>query len=363
MRINKATRSIVFAMGMFLFLLTVGAAIPQNIQSQNQNLVVTLVEGNWVVRLNIETGEEEKLYHSDKWWTHSISVSPNSRYIAFIEETKPECNRDGVYVVAPQRNLVILDGSGKVVNRLDDKDVKKYVWSPDAEKIAFVSFKPCDCDYKYKCPSGAWVFDLNTLELTNIRDRATEINWTVFDSAVYLYDGAVVIRNPVTQKIEATEYKDIYFSPDGKYYLKLWKDEGRPIQLYETSTNGRLFDIKVYQRLLPSGETAESFPKDIGDLWSSHDLRFPHGWVFNSGHFLLFTKSDVITETKGEGPVKVVKSRKVRSVKNFIYDPEQKEVVKEFEGAISSWVGDGSRIIVERDGKFVVLTYEDVYGE
>ncbi len=344
-----------FALSVVVLLLVV---VSKSAKSPGQGILVKLVKGNWVVRLNIETGKEDKLYHSDKWWTHSISVSPNNRYISFIEETQPKCNRDGVYVVAPRRNLVILDGSGKVVSRIEDMDMKKYVWSPDAEKIAFLTFKPCDCDYKYKCPTGAWVFDLNTSELTKIRDRATEINWAVFDNAVYLYGYGPVVRwDPLSQKPESTVYKDIYFSPDGKYYLRLWKDEGRPIQLYETSTNERLFDIKVYERLLPPGETAEPFPTDIGDLWSSHDLEAPYGWVFNSDHLLLFTKADVITETEGEGPVKVVKSRKVRSVENFIYDPEQKKVIKEFEGAVSSWIGDGSKIIVEKDDK---VMFEDI---
>lgn len=330
-------------------------AVSKSAKSPASAIVVRLVEGNWVVRLNIETGEEQKLYHSNKWWTHSISVSPTNRYIAFIEETQPECTRDGVYAVAPKRSLVILDGSGNVVSRVDDKDITKYVWSPDGEKIAFLSFKPCDCDYQYKCPTGAWVFDIHTSEVRKIADKAQAINWAIFDRAIYLYHRGEVERwSPVYGKREITQYRDIFFSADGQYYLSLWKNEDRPIQIYETSTNKRLFDIKVHERFLPAGEVAKSIPKDLGELWSSHDAEYPYGWVLNSGHLLLFIKTDVTTETEGEGPVKVVKSRKVRSVRNFIYDPEQRKVVKEFEGAVSSWIGDGSQIIVEKEDKIML---------
>lgn len=331
---------------------------PNSAQTPVSSILVKTVEGNWIVRLNMATGEEERIYHSNKGRAHTIAVSPDNRYISFIEETELERTRDGAYVVTPRRDLVLLDGTGKVIARIEDKDVRRYVWNPSGDKIAFLSFQPCDSDYEFRCPTGAWVFDLNTSELVKIKERATEINWAVFDSAVYLYDNSEVVKwHPEAKTPVITDHKDILFSPDGKYYLRLWKDEGKPIQLYETNSNEELFAIKVYEGLLPPGISAVPFPADIGELWSSHDLEAPYGWVFNSGHLLLFTKVDAIVETAGEGPVKAVKSIEVRSVKNFVYDPEQRKVVKEFEGAISSWIGDGSRIIVEKDDK---VLFEDI---
>lgn len=327
-------------------------AVTKNVPSQNKNLIVRVDKENCIVSLKTDTGEIQKLYHSDKYWTHSLTVSPNNKYIAFIEETEPKYRRNG-YEAAPQYNLVVIDDSGKLISRIE-MDVKKYVWSPDGEKIAFLTFRPCDPDYAYKCPSGAWVFDISTSEKIKIRDRAYEVNWALFDSAVYLYDhGAVVRLNPRSKELESTHYKDIYFSPDGRYYLRLWKDEGQPIQLYETSSNNELFAIKVYKKLLPSGDTTEPFPKNIGDLWSSHDLDPPHGWVFRHGHYLLFTKAKVLTKTEGQGAIKVIKSREVQEVKNYIYDPSQRKVLKEFEGIISSWIGNGNKIVVERKGKIL----------
>ncbi|MEA2031094.1 MAG: hypothetical protein U9N55_05825, partial [candidate division Zixibacteria bacterium] len=202
------------AVGLLILLLLL--AFSNEIQAADESFFVKLDKENCITKLNVTTKQTQIIYHSDKWRTHNITVSPNNRYIAFIEETKFECTRDGLYKVAPQRSLVIIDSSGKVDRRIDDIDVKKYVWSPDGEKIAFLTFKPCDCDYKYKYPTGAWVYDMNTSEVIKIKDRARGINWAVFDSAVYLYsrdrDGEQVVRwDPVSQRLDSTVYKDIYF--------------------------------------------------------------------------------------------------------------------------------------------------------
>ena len=176
---------------------------------------------------------------------------------------------------------------------------------------------------------------MNTSESIRFEDKARTISWAIFDSAVYIHGyGPVVKWDPVSKTPESTVYKDIHFSPDGTYYLHGPEYEHNlPIQLYRTMDGRNVSDI---------------LPANLGTL---------SGWVFNSGHFLLYTKVDAIVETAGEGPVKAVKSRKVRSAMNFVYDPEQRKVVKEFEGVMSSWVGDGSRIIVEKDDK---VLFEDI---
>ncbi|RKX24526.1 MAG: hypothetical protein DRP47_11235, partial [Candidatus Zixiibacteriota bacterium] len=291
----------------------------------------------------------------DKWCTHSISVSPNNRYIAFIEETKSECTRDGLYKVAPQRSLVIMDSSGKVDRRIDDMDVKKYVWSPDGTKLAYLTFEPCDCDYTYKCPSGAWVYDLASSKTEKIADLATEIHWAAFDDAIYLYyPNSVQKWSPSSGSLEKTHHKDIYFSPDGQYYLQLWKDEGKPIVLYETITDKVVLFIEVRQWALPKGDMAETFSTDMGVLWSSHDLTPPHGWAFNTGHYLLFTKTDVENEKEGRGPMKIVESQDVQRITYTVYNPERRMSLRTFEGVPGNWISNGFVIPIERDGSVVL---------
>ncbi len=334
-----------------LFLSLIFAASRKTITT-DESCMARLEKGNWITKLNISTRQPQKIYKSDKYWVHSLTVSPDNKYIAFIEETQPKYTRNG-YEVAPHYSLAVINTEGKLISRVE-QDVKKYVWNPQGDKIAFLTFAPKDPDYEFKYPTGVWIFDISTLKKKKIAEKGIEINWANFDKNIYFLDRKKVFRwNPNTEQLDSTKFQDIYFSPDGKYYLRLWKDEGKPIQLFETSSNKEIFTIKAYKKLLPAGDTTESFPKNIGDLWSSHDLDTPHSWVFNQGHYLLFTKAEVIIETKGEGPVKAIKSREVKDIRNFIYDPEQRRVIKEFEGSISSWIGDGSRIILEHKGEII----------
>lgn len=302
-------------------------AISREYNTDGKKLVVTLEEGNVISKLDLSTMQSQKVYKSDKYWVHSLTVSPNNKYIAFIEEAQPKYKRDG-YEIPPQYNLVILDASGNMINHID-ADIKKYSWNPNGEKIAYLTFAPCDPDYQYKCPTGAWVFDIGTDKKTKVIDRAYEMNWAIFDSAVYLYDHKKVIRwNSLLDKLDTTDYKDIYFSPDGKYYLHFPKyEESFPVQLYLAETNKNV---------------SNKLPEDLGNLI---------GWVYRSGHFLLFTKAEVTTKTEGEGPIKVIKSREIKNVTHSIYDPDNRRILKKFDGSISSWISDGCQIIVEEKEK------------
>jgi len=257
--------------------------------------------------MNTETGETQRIYHSDKWWTHSISVSPGNRYIAFIEETKSECTRNGLYVVPPQRSLVILDCSGKVVCRVDNKDVMRYVWSPDGEKLAFLTFKPCECDYQYKCPSGAWVFDMNTSEVIKIREKAREISWAVHDSCIY-FEGFKF--DPVTGETEKTSYYGINFSPDGRYYLSISSME--------------------YPRLYVSASNEE-----ITDRVKSQFGYVPRSWVPEEKHHLHAVKTDYEprpedTVSYDKPQIMVEVPREIIQQTFFIYDVETNSIVKEW---------------------------------
>lgn len=297
---------------------------------KDEKLVVKLIKGNIVRTHDVETGETRDLYHSEKHWTHNITVSPNNKYIALIEETKPEYSIDN-YTVPPVINLLIIDGSGNYVNRID-MDVRIYVWSPDGEQIAFLTFRPCDADYMYKCPTGAWVFHVGTSDLTKLADKAQDIRWVIADNTVYLRDhDSVLAWHPDVRLLEVYEGHDINFSPDGAYYL-------------HTPRYEQTFSPKLY-RTLNNEDISYVLPTDIGALV---------GWVWHTGHYLLYTKADEIRETVGEGPIEAVISREVRGVSNSIYDPQRREVVKTFEGAIGAWTGDGSHVIVERDGKVVL---------
>ena len=272
-----------------------------------------LVDMKRIYALDPVTGHRTIIFESEKI-IDRITLSPNGKLIGALADDK----------------LIIINLKGQKLQTLAE-NVKRYSWQPIGDKISFLSFAPKDADYPFRFPAGVWVSDIATGEKKKIAEGAQKIVWARFDSCVYFSDWKKVYKwNPKTDKVDTTDYKDFYFSPDGMYYYYLPHLEvGGPIQLFERSTNKDISHI---------------LPEDLGSL---------SGWVFNQRHFLLFVKADVITETVGEGPVKVVKSREVRNVQNFIFDVEKRKVVKEFDGKISPWVGNGSKIIVEREGKMV----------
>lgn len=297
----------------------------------NSKLLVRMQPGYIIQSYNLQSGETKALWQSEKYRVRSVSVSPNNKYIALIEETKPEYSTDN-YTVPPMINLLIIDGSGNYVNRID-MDVSSYVWSPDGEKIAFVTFRPCDADYHYKCPTGAWIFDIGSSEVTKLADKAWGIRWAAFNQAVYYFyrRDSVLQWDANTRISHLTQLCDIDISPDGKYYL--------PTPAYESEF------IPVLYRTHDNKEVVGALPKDIGALV---------GWAFSKGHYLHYQKAEEKVDEVTSDRFRLVKSREVLSQTSTIYDPETQTVVKVFDGKLGHWIGDGSQIIVERDGKVVL---------
>lgn len=289
--------------------------------------LVKIAERGAIASYNPSTNQQHVLLTSTDLWLHDITISPSGSYIAYIEET-PGVSGPTRYETPPKRALVILDRAGARLGRLDN-DIKTYVWSPDGTKVAFLSFKPCDPDYSFKCPTGVWIYDIPGSTATKIAERGYDVVWARHNDCVYVRDfRSAGIWCMGSDSIRQGVFPAIHFSPDGKFVIY------EPI--YEDDTPRGLF------RTYDFGNMTASLPKDLGAMVD---------WVFTSGHYLLFTKTDATVETGGDGPVKYVKSRTIHSIKHSIYDPEKGQVIKQFEGPISSWVGDGSRIIVERNGK------------
>jgi hypothetical protein len=287
----------------------------------------------------------------------TLSVSPNDSLCAFIEVepgvfASEESTRQGRYDKAPIPRLRIVDRTGRLCHTIEG--VLRYAWSPTGDHIAYITYDMRDADYPYKHPTGLWVFNLSAGEAKKILNEASELYWAVHDQHLYIncWNMPTALRwNPSTGTLDTTEYNDIYFSPDGKYYLRLWKDESMPMQLFTTATNLMASAIRVYNILLPADSVIPENPTGLGGLPLGENGYPPYGWIFGRGHFLLFTKIDATVETEGEETIKIIKSQTIHSIKHSIYDPEKGKVIKQFEGAISSWVGDGSRLIVERNGK------------
>lgn len=303
-------------------------------------LLVTFKEGQ-IYKLEIDKGECVPIYEPQYKWKHNLTVSPNDALLALIEYKEgeyysSESARQGLYDILPKLYLRILNYNGELIHTIED--VQRYVWSPKGDMVAYITYDIKEADYSYRFPTGVWVTDLNKKEEIKIAEKTKRISWARFDNCVYFSDWRdwkkIYKWNPISYEIDTIEYRDFRFSPDGEYYLFIPPVEVRiETNLYKRSTNEDISNI---------------LPKALGSLC---------GWVFNQGHYLLFQKVDEIVETEGEGMIKVIESRKILNVRNSIFDVETKNIVKEFDGEISKWIGNKSRIIVEREGKIVFEEY------
>jgi hypothetical protein len=313
------------------------------------------VEENWLCKLDRVTGETQKIIKITKWITSHLSVSPHSKFISFIE-TEEGTFEGREYKILPKSILTVLDPNGKTVCSVED--VQRYTWSPDGNEIVYITGSYYEGGVGFS-PRGVHILNVVTGEKKEIENFPTPygpyaLHWANFEYAIYIKNLASVAGEKVyyttregerkfyfkdakrvlrydcqTGQLDITDYKDICFSPDGKYYIHFPDEVDLNFNLYEIETN-----------------------KDITD-YLPNNLGSPSGWVFNNGHLLLFQKTDVITKTVGPGPVKKVISQEIRSVQNFIFDVEKKKVIKQFDGKISSWIGNGNKIVVEREGKIV----------
>jgi len=297
----------------------------------SKHVIVKVADNTAVIRLNAADGQSHQIYNSAKYWIHDISVSPDDRYIAFIEETKPVYSRDD-YEVPPEICLVIIAPDGKLAQNIP-ADVKCYDWSPDGKKIAYLTFDPCDPDYAYKCPTGAWIADLESSNRSKIFEGARDISWATHDDNIYLHRREKVwVFNVRTQTVSEVDIGDIQFSPDGKYYLDPPDMGSNPRTL--------LFLTDFNQ------EMTNRLPPNLGSLG---------GWIFNDGHFLLYTDVRKDIETEGNGPIKAIRKRTVTRAVNFIYDPSEERVVDTVHGVISDWIGNGDFIIIEQNGLLRII--------
>lgn len=254
-----------------------------------------------------------------------VIVSPDSKFIAIIETNRgvssPETHD---FSILPKNSLAIVDPEGKEIARLDE-DVRMLCWSPDGEKIAYITGTYYEGGVGFKT-TGVYVFDLEDgtkKQVTKAFSHPTikdfkgggyDINWAVHDSNIYIQEfealGGNYMYNSKTGKTEKVLYKGIHFSSDGEYYLALCP-EASP-RLYVSSTN-----------------------QEITDHVKSRLGYLPSGWIPDQKHHMLAIKvdyeptpEDSISPTMPRAIIKGI--RKVRQRTFFIYDVENDKIIKDW---------------------------------
>ncbi len=279
--------------------------------------------------LDTKSNERKIIFDTSGLYGVSFSLSPSDTILALLVTERgvtPPGAHD--YSILPKNSLVFINSEGKEIRKLNE-DVRKFSWSPDGEKIAYITGTYYEGGVGFKT-TGVYIFDLRDgskkqitkdFSYPTIEHRGKEftgggydLNWAVYDSNIYIqefdYLGGNYMYNTKTGKTEKVTYKGIYFSPDGKYYLKL-SSEDYP-HLYISATN-----------------------QDITDQIKSRFGYLPQGWMPDQKHHMLAVKIDYepsALDSIGSGKPKVMKKveRKIRQKTYFVYDVEKDQIIKEW---------------------------------
>lgn len=344
--LNLLIMTQVFPRGMLVLL-------ADSIKNSSKPLLVSF-RNEQVYRMDIATNEETPIFKPRYKWHQVLTVSPNDTLFAFIEK-KPgefhseESSRQGRYDVWPEAFIRVVSRNGSLLHTLEDG--MRYTWSPDGNKIAFITFDIKDADLTYRYPTGLWIFDTMSGEKKKVAASARRIKWAEFDNNLYFtqYSAAVLRYNTERAMVESTVYRGIDFSPDGKYYFVPYDPVAeRKRQIYNTDTNEIL--LNEHQLQFTQYVTQGAIIKIVD-------------WIKKSNSYLL------VRATMYEGPpaVKVsdkfslLQADKGNSIINFIYDVETRQVIKEFERPPSKWIASDKVIVIERDKKIILEKIPDVH--
>jgi hypothetical protein len=334
-------------------------------EADKRQLLFRTPNNNRLYYIDVQTNEEKILYECEEdSWLHDFKVSPTGKLVGVMKTKRgitPPGEHD--FSVPPKNSLVFIDPDHAEITILDE-DVRKFSWSPDGEKIAYIAGTYYEGGVGFMT-TGVGIFDLRDHSKTQIKKDfphqmvktasgelfeggGIEINWPRHDSNVYIQDfgylDGIYRYNTKTGKSEKVEYKGIDFSPDGKYYKEIVVGEGEAgINVYKTATNEDITSQLISR---------------FGPEWSLVSL----SWVFDKGHCLHVVNHSL--ERVKIGKFSSGKDKWGNPVKhNVLYDVEEDRVVKEVTLPVSRWTASPDKLVFEEDGKFVVWTYEDVYKE
>ncbi len=172
-----------------------------------------------------------------------LKPSPGANnFVGFIE-INSEHMRPGDLGYA-LRTLVVINSLGKVIAKAES--VICFAWSPSGDSIVFT--KGLDYGGHETKLEGIWVFRLSDpahprrISLLG----ASDINWTDFNGRIYIAAREVYEIDPKDNHARLTNFRGIYFSPDGRFYFRP-NYEGTGFELHETSS-GRTISLKSIQQ-------------------------------------------------------------------------------------------------------------------
>ncbi|RMI06750.1 MAG: hypothetical protein D6681_08270 [Calditrichaeota bacterium] len=297
-------------------------------------------KGITIIKFNLKTLQLDTIYISKFFGVKELKVSPNQEYIAFIEMAKGE-TADREYSILPENQLRILDKNGRTVKVIKE-DVRRFIWSPKGNRLALIAGSYYEGGIGFK-PQRLFIFDIGTdrLDSLSIKYIPYEIYWSSVGNYLYgktlqfIEDRNIFQFNLSSQQFKWTNFKDIWFSPDEKYYVHFPDQISYEFVLYESATN------RDITRIIPPG---------IGS---------PVRWISNSQNYFLFKKVHSTRTGKKIGAFKIITKEVINGVTYTVFDVDNRRIVKKWEAdSEAEFVGNASVIVFRKQGKILVESFE-----
>lgn len=358
--------------GLVLAFLSVLELPPRAAHQQEMGWVLVRVEDrtglghrNRLVMRDLGTGRDEVIYRSQGHIPFEAVVSPDGRYVSFLEVVGPSGS--------PKQRLVVIELSDRSVRSFGEtavygvRGIREHVWCCGPEKLAILTGtlgEPGPIDETGGLPLGVFVIDVRTGAQVGIEGVGLpqQMHWAPFDSSLYIKGAGQAVpgtSGPVTwpvyryhvpsSRLSLTTHVGVFFSPDGRYYFDTGVGEGSgTFRLYRS-----VDDADVTGRL--------RIPRRHLDLT---DGTRPE-WMPGADHVLILidkpSQGEVPETPPRQGPGRIRRIDAGAGLVNpdrwnLAVDAETGRVIERFQGDIrAGWKTNAPAVPVERQGGVVEL--------
>jgi len=277
--------------------------------AKEEILLLKIGEKNTVLKLNIQNLQTDTIYQSEWDDIKKLKVSPTQKYISFIESKKGKVV-DREYLLLPQNQLRIMDNTGNTLAVIKE-NVQEYIWSPDGEKLALIVGDYYEGGIGF-FPEAFMIFDLkyNKLKKINLEYVPYQIHWSFRGNYIYgkitrfIKNKNVIRINLDTQSLNWTNFKDIWFSPDEKYYVHFPDQIDYNFRLYESVTNNEI------TKIILSG------------------IGVPIRWISSKNNYFLFLKTKSEKTKKKVGAFEVITKKEIKCIEYTIFNGDKRNIIK-----------------------------------
>jgi hypothetical protein len=161
---------------------------------------------------------------------------------------------------------IILNKEGKVIKEIKDViswTIKEYFsWSPDGEKIVYVTGKSIMEGHYLFEPKGVFIYDIQKDNIMKISEKGVDVKWAKYDNKIYIQnnflsdsEADVSVYDPKSGQLTKSDKKGIIFSDDGKYYIAkkvigFAEEAQTEYSVYDNSNNKPVYKFSENEKYL-----------------------------------------------------------------------------------------------------------------